>query len=41
MNLSNGHSMSLANGNSFARGESTEREAPIWAWLLRPVEDRP
>ena len=35
-----------ANGNSFAGGRlpadsTTEREAPIWAWLLRPVEDRP
>ena len=39
--ISNGHSMSCSNGNSFAAGEGTEREAPIWAWILAPVQDRP
>lgn len=31
----------LSNGNSFASGEGTGREAPLWAWLLRAMERRP
>lgn len=31
---------SLANGNSFSRGGTTERECPFIARLLRPCEDR-
>ena len=46
MNLSNGHSMSLANGNSHSNGnsfagEGTEQECPFIRRILAVAEDRP
>jgi hypothetical protein len=28
----------ISNGNSFASGEGSEREAPLWRWLQRVIE---
>ena len=39
-----GRNAVIANGNSFSNGhsmdcrEGTEREAPLWRWLLRVIE---